>query len=75
MTTKTIDVDHYFTIGTKSFFVNVFDFFIIDFGLNDYTILYYGDFSFNYVSNSKFNQNFVFATIFNNITTYLWKNN
>ncbi|KAM3139928.1 hypothetical protein pb186bvf_007959 [Paramecium bursaria] len=75
MTTKTIDVDHYFTIGTTSFFVNVFDFFIIDFGLNDYTILYYGDFSFNYVSNSKFNQNFVFATIFNNVTTYLWKNN
>ena len=33
MTTKTIDVGHYFKIGTTSFFVTVYDFFIIDFGL------------------------------------------
>lgn len=55
MTTKTIDIDNYFTIGSTAFFMNVFELFIIDFGLDDYTILYYGDLNYSYVSNSKFN--------------------
>ena len=55
MTTKTIDIDHFYTIGSTAFFMNVFDFFIIDFGLDDYTILEYGDLNYSYVCISKFN--------------------
>ena len=44
MTTKSIDIDGYFTIGSTSFFFNIYDYFIIDFRLDDYTILYYGKF-------------------------------
>lgn len=39
MTSKTIDIDSYFTIGTTAFFANINDYFIVDFRLDDYTIL------------------------------------
>ena len=55
MTSKTIDIDSYFMIGTTAFFANINDYFIVDFRLDDYTILYNGTYGYNYLSNSKFN--------------------
>ena len=65
MTTKTFDLNYYFTIGSTALFVSNYDYLIIYFGLDNYTMLYHGNFSYNFVSKCKFNENYIFTTLYN----------
>ena len=49
MTTKTFDLNYCITIGSRTFLVSIYDYLITDFGLDNYTMLYHGKFTYNFV--------------------------